>query len=433
MFARKGLALIAACAALACAAMVRADDAIASDSLASATVIDQPSMLDDTPAPPVKPLTEGLDAIGVGKVLTDLGITVGGYVEGSWTYVGRSPNANNLIIGRSFDTESESILLDQLDLAVARTVDTTKNKFDIGFDVEQIYGADEAYIHSNGLTTYSPSKIGAARQPKNQYDLNQAYLSFALPIGKGVGLTIGKFDTLLGYEVIDGPNNPLFSHSFLFTQLPFTQTGALLSYNLTDTLTITAGVTRGWDQALKDVNGSLDATGQIKYTKDKITAYLNASTGDQTPTPPPGFPGSDGWRTVIDFIGTYAYSDNLSLTVNGDYGWQSGGAIGGGTSQWYGVALYGSYKISDLFTINLRGEWFDDQDGASPGTFDAGVPNTYYEATLGVKITPFPTNNILSNLSIRPEVRFDYADKPIWSDGTHHDQFTAAVEAYFTF
>ncbi len=429
MFRRKGLAMLAACAAVACGGLVRAADVVSpSDQTANAVSINQPVMADD--ATPRKPLMALLDKAGMAKPLDDLGINIYGYVEGSWTYSASSPppgpvggQPSNFITGRAFDVQSESLLLDQVDLTVERTVDTTKNKFDIGFRVEQIYGADAAFIHSNGLTTYSPTKIGLARHPKNQYDLNQAYLSFALPVGNGLGITLGKFNTLLGYEVISPNGNALYSHTFLFGQLPFTNTGVLATYNLTSDLSITAGVTRGWDQALKDVNGSIDGIGQIKYTKDKLTLYLNGITGPELPS------GTfSGYRTVLDFIGTYNYSDNLTLAVNADYGWQ--GSIS--NDQWYGVAVYAGYKLSDMFTVNARGEWFDDQDGGAPGTI-LGIPNVYYEATLGLSIKPFPNNNIGSNLVIRPEVRLDYADIAAWDGGTDHYQVTAGIDAYFTF
>ncbi len=446
MLRRKSLAMAVALAAMTCGAVVRASDsdltANSTDlsSYSTSALSSDPLLMDDT-TPPDKPLMAALDKIGVGDLLKKANISIGGYVEGSWEYVRATPPGTNFISGRAFDAETESILLNQLDLDIQRPVDTTKNVFDIGFNVEQIYGADGAYIHANGLTTYSPTKILGAytssgiRQPKNQYDLNQAYLSFAIPVGNGIGIQVGKWDTLLGYEVIDAPSNPLYTHSFLFTQLPFTQTGALISYNVTSTFFAEAGFSRGWDQALKDTNGDLDLTGQFKYTPNsKLTLYLNWSTGDQTPDPAPGTPGLDTWRTVFDFIGTYAVSDNLSVTANGDYGFQPK-LDNGGTGQWYGIALYGTYSIPSFSYVafNLRGEWFDDQDGVSPGSFNPGVPTQYYELTFGLKITPFPNNNILSNLVFRPEARWDYATKQVWAGGRDRNQFTAAIEGYFQF
>jgi hypothetical protein len=429
MFRRKGLALIAACAALACGGLVHAADTTSPVNEPNAA----PVMADDNGPTVRRPLMAALDGLGAAKPLDAIGIDIRGYVEGSWQFDASHPTGN-YFTGRAFDNEQESVLLDQLDLNISRQVDASKGKFDVGFTIEQIYGADAALLHANGLTTYSPSKIlgaytaGPERSPKNQYDLTQAFLTFAVPVGNGLTVTVGKFDTLLGYEVIDPTQNTFFSHSFLFTQIPLTQTGVLVGYNVMSGLTVTGGFTRGWDQALKDTNGSLDALGQIKYTQDKLTLILNASTGDQEPTGS----GLNGWRTVFDAVAQYAYADNLTLAVNADYGFEPQ-VDAGSTGQWYGAAVYGTYKISQMFSVSGRAEWFDDQDGVAPVSFNPGVPNTYYELTLGVAIKPFPTNNIGSNLVIRPEVRLDYADKPTWVGDNSHDQLTAAIEAYFTF
>ena len=445
MFRRKGLALVAACAAMACTGMVRAADVDTSyDSNSFSLSNNQPVSLDD--ATPRKPLMAGLDKIGVAKGLDALGLNVYGYIEGGWTFDFSNPPdgpggvPSKHIVGRSFDTQSNSILLDQLDLVLERTVDLTKKKFDVGFRIEQIYGADSAYIHSNGLTIYSPARIGDARTPKVQYDLNQAYLDLAFGmVGNGLDIRLGKWNTLLGYEVISPTGNPFYSHSFMFFNLPFTQTGALATYNISDSLSFTGGMSRGWDQATNDTNGDIDLTGQLKYTKGKFTGYINGTTGNEeaSGTLIPGTTrGLDGWRSVIDVIGTYAYSDNLTLAVNADYGWEAQ-KDNGGTAQWYGIAGYAGYTISDMFTFNARGEIFDDQDGEAPASLTPGVPNQYIEATLGLSIKPFAKNNFGSNLVIRPEVRFDYADHaafdPIGGVPTGHYQWTTGLDAYFTF
>jgi hypothetical protein len=452
MFHRKGLALVAACATLAFAGLVKAADG--GSSTDSQVTAQQPVLLDDTttapatpataaPTPPPRPLTAALNATPLGTPMGNANISITGFVEGSTTFIDHTApsvagNGNN-IFGRSFDTEADSLLLDQLDLDIAKSVDDTQKKFDVGFTVEQMYGADMAYIHSNGLTTYSPSKIDGAytssgtRQPKDQYDLTQANLTFAVPVGNGMLVTFGKFVTPLGAEVIDAPGNALYSHSFLFGQIPFTQTGVTVAYNVTSELTATLGTTRGWDQALKDTNGDMDILASFAYTSDdkKWTHALNISSGNESADSS----GTDGWRTVLDYVGSYQYSDNLKLTLNADYGWQKQGVVGGGNSQWYGIAAYAAYTVCDYVTVNGRAEWFNDPNGASPGTYDPGVANTYYEATLGVAITPIPHNNIGKNLVFRPEVRDDYANSAAWGDPTAktHNQATLALEGYFTF
>jgi hypothetical protein len=427
----------AALAALAFAGLTRADDATTAPASAPAAT---------APAATVTPLNGLLGGI---PHYGDTGLSVTGYVEGSWTYDAHTVGGN-ILTDRSFDTKAQSLQFDAVDLNVTRATDGTK-AFDVGFTLEQMYGWDSAYIHSNGLTIVTPSKTAsdvpgagstATIHPKAQYDLTQA--NFVLSFGKvGNGLSIegGKFDTLVGYEVIDAPSNPFFSHSYIFAEEPYTQTGLVGTYNLTDPsgptpFTVTAGFTRGWDQATKDSNGSLDYTGQLKYTvTGKYSVLLNIITGDETASGP-----ADGWRTVIDANGTYNVSDQLTLGFNGMYAWQAQakyGGVGAGTGSWYGAAVYAGYKVCDQATINARAEWFDDQDGSAPTQLAIGpnafTANQFYEVTLGVTVHPLPADKYLSGLAIRPEGRFDYADHSAFNEGTQHQQWTAAIEAYYSF
>jgi hypothetical protein len=451
MFVRKGPALVALSAILACGGLVRASDSsVSSDTGLS----NQPVMLQDAgttapaapaaPAPtPPTPMMAGLEKIGVGKTLEDWNIHIGGYVEGSFTFDANHPNAGNgggaqsdgFIGGRAFDVEQESLILDQVDLNVTRSVDVTQKKFDVGFTIDQVYGADSAFIQDNGLTIYSPTKIGLARHPKTQYALEQAFLTLAVPVGNGLLVTVGKFDTLLGNEVINPTGNMFFSHSFLFNEVALTQTGIMANYSINDSITATAGLTRGWDQALDDNNGSLDLLGQVTYKTGNWNFLLTVSSGDQEATGS----GLDGWRTVLDPIVTYQYSDNLKLTCEAMYGWEPQ-VDAGGTAQWYGACVYAGYKLTDMFTLNGRGEWLDAPDGFLPTGLGGVGPNQYYELTLGVAITPFPngigdsvSGNITSGLVIRPEIRVDYADHGVWPGDNAHDQLTAAIEAYYAF
>ncbi len=402
------------------------------------------------------PLMGILGSIGVGKGLSDAGISVTGFVEGGYTYDFSSPTGN-VLSDRAFDTRHDSPVLDQVELNVSRTVDFTK-PLDFGAQLEQIYGTDSAFIHSNGLTIYSYGKVagpfygtGTASTiaPRAQYDLTQGNFTISSnALFKGIAFEGGKFATLLGAELIDAysgaSTNAFYSHSFIFVEEPFTHTGALGIVNFNDMFTFQGGITRGWDQATEDTNGNIDFIGQVKaVVSPKLTAYFSGITGNEEPDLPPGTPGHNGYRTVLDTVVTYALSDQLTVSANGMYAWeaQTGNAGNfGGLGQWYAVAGYASYKLSDNFTFNARGEWFDDQDAAAPTQFGpVRRPNEYYEFTLGTTIHPLPNDAVFNNFFIRPEVRFDYADKatfdPDLTTGqpTDHYFFSFGVDGVFAF
>ncbi len=380
----------------------------------------KPLYLDDQPPAPLEGL---LQKWGLGQ--DKIGFNVYGFVEGSYTASFSNP-PGNVLAGRVFEAaNNEDALLNQIDLIVERTVDAgaaaKDNKWGIGGRMEWLYGSDARYIHSNGLNFYGSSY--PQMSPENQFDLVQAYVDVAVPVGTGLTIRTGKFVTLLGYETINPTTNALYSHSYSFGYaIPFTNTGVLGMYNLSDKLSLTGGISRGWDQALEDNNSAIDALGQAKYVfSDKLTGYFNFITG-------PEQNNNDGlYRTVVEGIASYQLTDALSVAGDAVFGFEPAAGTAGQAAQWYGLALYGGYKLSEMATINLRGEWFADPQGAR------GLGGNEYELTLGVGIKPFPGSNLGSNLLIRPELRYDYSDNMIFDGGTQFDQWTAAVDAIFTF
>ena len=62
--------------------------------------------------------------------------------------------------------------------------------------------------------------------------LPQLYATLAVG---DLSVKLGHFYTLIGYEVVQAPDNFFYSHAFTFyNNEPFTHTGALASYNVSD-------------------------------------------------------------------------------------------------------------------------------------------------------------------------------------------------------
>ena len=113
-------------------------------------------------------------------------------------------------------------------------------------------------------------------------DLQEAYGSYKIPVGSGLTVKAGKFVTLLGYEVIESPNNLNFSRSFLFSfAIPLTHVGALASYSPHRLAVDHRGPRVGWDVA-DDNNDSMSVMGQIAFTGVKdLTTAVNFITGPE--------------------------------------------------------------------------------------------------------------------------------------------------------
>jgi len=446
MLHRKGVSKLAVCAALACSTVAGAQEIGG----AGRTQDTRPLYLQDAtqpatapstePAPtPPRPLMALLETIGIGKAMEDVGITIGGYVEGGWTISANKP-PGDVLSGRVFDTKNNEIVLDQLNFFFDRPVDYQKaaqnHTFDIGGHFDFIYGWDAGLIHSSGIFD-SPVVAGVTdgyyksrTSPENQADINQAFIDVAVPIGSGLRVRAGKFVTLLGWEVINPTGNAFYSHSYLFGYaIPFTQTGVMGEYKINDAWQIDAGITRGWNQSLNDNNGCPDFLGGVTFTPQgsdewkKWKFILNLSEGPQ------GTDDNSNWWTVLDFQAIYTASSNVSYVVNIDYG-DAPGATATGAAQWYGIAGYAAVILNDYMTTNVRAEYYGDTKSFTLGP--GGAANLY-ELTLNLQIKPMPHNAIGQNLVIRPEVRLDYSEKAFFNGGTKNYQATFGVDAYFMF
>jgi len=458
MLHRKGVATVAACAALACTGIVRASSADSGSVVglrpnfldapatvpATAPTTDVTTAPASQPATPPKPLMGLLDATGIGKPLDDAGISIGGFIDAGYTVSDNGDKASVPLAGRFFDTKNNRIVFDQFDLFVDRPVDygkaATNHTFDIGGHAEMVFGWDSGLIHSSGLLD-NPATLGVGTgtyrsrtSPENQFDVVQAYLDFALPVGTGLRVRVGKFVTLLGDEYINPTLNPMYSRSILFSfAIPLTQTGVICEYKLSDDFLLDAGITRGWNQTFKDNNGDPDFLGELTWTPQqsdflkKWKFIFNLSEGPQATH------DNSDWWTVFDTVITYTASDKLSLTVNADYGDAPHAPGIAGSAQYFGVAAYAAYALNKYVTANIRGEDYVDDKGLTVNSVTNPGHQDLYEATVNVAIKPFPDDNVGQNLMIRPEVRYDYSEKDFFKSGTHHDQLTFGIDAYFVF
>jgi hypothetical protein len=394
-----------------------------------------------TNPPPATCCSPGLLMTALGKAglqepLNKAGINFYGYVEGGYMRDFSAPSIHDGPTYMGFNNYKNTAILDKISLNAERTVDPTKKQFDVGFRLEGIYGADAApWIHSDGL---ADTQTG-----RNQLDPLQGYVDIALP-GVPMKLRVGKWIELAGFEQFSAniygafgdPSRALYSYSYQFLYAePGTQTGAYLTYVFNPKLTVDAGITRGWNASVKDQNSSIDFLGRVTYTPSDKTAVIFVMTeGPEFPmgvgTGLPAGDNTDFW-TALDLVITQKITDKLSLGLGFDYVRTPHiPGVAGSDPQWGGVAQYVSYAFDPHFTLNTRLEWYkDDAKGFSLG---APVSADYYAATVGVAIKPFPNNNVLSHLLLRPEIRYDYADQPVFASGEHH-QLTFNVDALFTF
>ncbi|HEY8749063.1 MAG TPA: outer membrane beta-barrel protein [Tepidisphaeraceae bacterium] len=363
----------------------------------------------------LSPLMSLLDQVGVGHSLEAANIRLFGHIEGSYTWNFDNP-ARDLNVGRVFDLQNNRVTLNQLDFNIERPVDLTLNRFDVGGRVEMLYGSDSRFIHSNGLLDTDDFFNG----PEYQFDLPQAYLDVAIPIGNGLRVRAGKF---LFFKQIDPSSSVFYSHSFSFgAALPFTLTGVTGYYPITKDLTLEGGISRGWDQSIKDNNGAIDGLFRVRGDiSNQLSLSLAAIVGPEEDR------DNTHYRETLDFTVNYAPTDQLTFLLDAVIGTQARSSALG-DANWYGISGYAVYRLNEFLSLGARVEWYRDEEG-----FTTALSQTLYEATVGLTITPFPRDSIGANFRIRPELRGDYSSRRFFDALSRHDQWTFALDAIFDF
>ena len=363
----------------------------------------------------LSPLMSLLDQVGVGHSLEAANIRLFGHIEGSYTWNFDNP-ARDLNVGRVFELQNNRVTLNQLDFNIERPVDLTLNRFDVGGRVEMLYGSDSRFIHSNGLLDTDDFFNG----PEYQFDLPQAYLDVAIPIGNGLRVRAGKF---LFFKQIDPSSSVFYSHSFSFgAALPFTLTGVTGYYPITKDLTLEGGISRGWDQSIKDNNGAIDGLFRVRGDiSNQLSLSLAAIVGPEEDR------DNTHYRETLDFTVNYAPTDQLTFLLDAVIGTQARSSALG-DANWYGISGYAVYRLNEFLSLGARVEWYRDEEG-----FTTALSQTLYEATVGLTITPFPRDSIGANFRIRPELRGDYSSRRFFDALSRHDQWTFALDAIFDF
>lgn len=369
-----------------------------------------------SPAPPSPPAAAEKPAESGPIMIGDFELT--GYVDVGYTHLsGRgafntTPAGPGVSIGgpnRVFDFDRNSLNLHQAAITLAK-----QPKEGFGGLLNVIVGKDPdvfAAYKTNpsdgtgcNLATGLTATGGTCN--KDHWDVTQAFLQYAVGSFTIMG---GKYVTLAGAEVINTTANPNYSHSILFGYaIPFTHTGARLSYSASDTLTLMAGVNNGWDD-LKDTNGSKTLELGVLFSPTKtFTLGAQGYTGKERVGGLVNL-GPEGTRNLIDLVATFIATDKLTFILNYDYGTQDNAATvtpnGTSKAKWDGWAGYANYQINDQWRASLRGEYFDDRDG-----YRTGVIQKWKEATFTVGFSP------LKNLELRAEVRTDRSNVAAFVD-----------------
>ena len=345
-----------------------------------------------------------------------------GWIEAGFTGNFASPS-DRRNFGTGYNWRSNDFQLNQVFFIYENTLeqDDTVN---FGYNISVMAGTDAPFNVQLGLFD---DVVGTGQVNKIGFDMPQFFVEGHIPgfLGtNGLDIKIGKWYTLVNYEVIPAIGNFFYSHTYNFFFGPFNCTGALATWHVSDTIDIYGGVFRGWEK-WEDNNQRPSYTAALSWKScdGRLLWFTAAQTGPEQDD------NNSDYRTAVSsyikYIGgsckqweTYICS-NYSVDFNAvtdDDGVES-------VAPWYDVNGGVFYTIDPRMKVGFRAEWFADQTG-----YRTGTPGTYYDFTVGVNYFPY------QNLRVRPELRWDYSPNATpYDDGTSHNQGTFAVDVIWQF
>ena len=352
--------------------------------------------------------------------LDDKNLQIGAGFSAAYLWNANDPrNGKNTLHPLAEQADTAAFELLQLTFGINSVPD--RSEFGLGVQLDIGSFARRIKADWNG-TGYIPDN---AWEPSD-IEFQQIWVAYHAPIGKGLLIRAGRLTTLLGAEVIEPWNNRNFSRSFLFGYaIPQTHTGAYATLQVTDMIALTGGAVVGWN-SVQDNNASASATGQLAIRpNEKFRLYINGIIGpEQTCAPnrgalPPlsGAGCNANKRGVLDMVIGMTPLPGLDFTLNYDFGSETAASQiqPGRHASWVGFSGVASYTKGRWQTA-LRGEWFQDQQGARTGT-----AQTLWALTLDGRI------RLSQALYLRAEYRHDESNQAVFT-GNSSGRFLRAQD-----
>ena len=242
--------------------------------------------------------------------------------------------------------------------------------------------------------------------------VNQLYVYWN--VSESVTLTFGNWNTYLGYEVISPAANFNYSTSYMFSYGPFSHSGLKADFALDDNWSAMLAVMNATDFTDFNPSGSYTFGGQLGYSTDSGSTFLNLLYGDQDGDyTDQGMGEGAGSTFQVDLTTGYDLSDSFYLGLNATYNTTDAGDLADDYG-FYGVALYAQAALSDSFSLGLRPEYFS-QFGTGINGFDA-IGGADAEGDANVFAVTLSGNAKVGPLTFIPEFRLDSASEDVFLD-----------------
>jgi hypothetical protein len=388
-------------------------------------------------------------------------VTFSGFGDVYYGYDNNHP-FNNLAGLRSFEAPTNGFNFNMAELILDKAPDATTAESRIGYHIAAGYGFAAKLVNGSDNTGFGDG---------SNFYLKEAYASYLAPVGKGLTVTVGKFVTPMGAEVIESNANWNYSRGDLFNfAIPFFHFGASAKYAFNSKWSATGYLVNGWnntiinhDSGVFGASSGLTYGANVTFTPNmKWSIVENYFAGPVTGAT--GFNGAtlNDWKQISDTVISYTPNAKWAFMLNGDYGFgprfydlvscdatvrspRPQGFVNfcnvSPAVSWWGVAGYAKYTLSPKTNFAVRYEYYGD-----PDAFTGLLPDPDGDGTFRTghaqEVTGTYSYNLTSAMLIRGEYRYDFASQPIFLQslsspvnecGCVKEQSTATISFVYNF
>lgn len=330
--------------------------------------------------------------------------------------------------------KADGFNLDVVQLRIEKPIDSAD--WAAGYRVDLWAGPD-----ANTLGTQSLGVPG-------DFALRQAYVLLRMPVGNGLDWKVGVFDSIIGYESVEGPANPNYTRSFGHTIEPQTHTGILASYRFCESFAISGGIA---DTVGPRINARATDVGKAESSKTYMASFLVTAPESM------GFlSGSTMEAGVVNGLnegGRSAYDENTTSYYVGATvatpvtGLRLGGAfdymdVHNTSGETWSLAGYASYQATEKLSLHFRGEYLRDRGEQKFFTTDFTDPAASTNPDKVLALTATAQYDLWKNVISRVEFRWDHSlsGQQVWgtptadvNGGSLHNEWLLAANLIYKF
>src|SRR6266550_1968936 len=287
--------------------------------------------------------------------------------------------------------------------------------------------SDQLYLFAQLTTHLEQADSGAV---ETHVAIDNLIINWTPAHLSALTLAFGRFDAPIGFERDDEPLNLVPTTSFTFENArPVKFTGLMARYTLNPKVSVLGLVANGWDKVADNNSGKTAGLKVQVFPSSGLAVAAGALYGPEEDST------NGSQRTLLTGDATWQPVPRLIVQAEAHHGSQRG-------VHWTGVVGQAFWRVGRSTGLTVRGEVMDDPDGVRTGTVQKLSSVTispwyfYREAQEGVFSNVEFTSFRLPAFSIRPAVRIDHSDQPVFKKkdaSLVRSNVTALVELVYLF